>query len=659
MPLSSSILSMQRAGIRRLLIVSGDADWHQQVMAEILPTLCLPVLWVGESAPQGVRSIAPHLAKGLLGQELGHVVFNAAAGFHAEALAAVAGAISAGHWLIVLVPDWEQWDSKPDLDSLRWSEQPEPIATPHFVHHFQRMALEQPEIAIWKQNSEQKIPALKLRPEWLRPNGLPTAEQTRILQALLNDKQPINVVIGERGRGKSTLAGMLAERVKGKCWVTGPSKMATQMLSQQGEGVEFYAPDALLEQCRQQAPEDVDWLLIDEAAAIPAPQLRELIAFFPQVLLTTTVQGYEGTGRGFLLKFCASLPSCRTFSLEQPMRWAISDPVESWLKSLLLFEEPQEPQVKAIEFKSKKLSQSEWLSCPNKMCDFYTLLTSAHYKTTPLDLRRLMDGVGNHLYGSFAGDVIAAALWMVDEGGLDESLAKAVWAGQRRPKGNLVAQSLAAHGGQWQAAVLRSRRISRIAVFPAWRHQGVAKSLVVSAIQQAREEGLDFVSVSFGYTPELYHFWHQCGFELVRFGTHLEASSGCYTAMAMLSFNAHSRSLLGKLRLRLRRDGYFIQQKLKLQLPVEVVKDLSLNSDDWDELHGFAYFSRPLEVSIYALIRCVDKFPDNAGTCILNDFITEKMGIDLLCKKYKISGKKALVAVLRNLISDFIKHSKK
>lgn len=270
-----------------------------------------------------------------------------------------------------------------------------------------------------------------------------------------------------------------------------------------------------------------------------------------------------------------------------------------------------------------------------------------------------MDGVGNHLYGSFAGDVIAAALWMVDEGGLDESLAKAVWAGQRRPKGNLVAQSLAAHGGQWQAAVLRSRRISRIAVFPAWRHQGVAKSLVVSAIQQAREEGLDFVSVSFGYTPELYHFWHQCGFELVRFGTHLEASSGCYTAMAMLSFNAHSRSLLGKLRLRLRRDGYFIQQKLKLQLPVEVVKDLSLNSDDWDELHGFAYFSRPLEVSIYALIRCVDKFPDNAGTSILNDFITEKMGIDLLCKKNKISGKKALVAVLRNLISDFIKHSKK
>ncbi|SCM54959.1 tRNA(Met) cytidine acetyltransferase TmcA [Hafnia alvei] len=659
MPLSSSIPSMQRAGIRRLLIVSGDTDWHQQVIAEILPTLCSSLLWVGESAPQGVRSIAPHLAKGVLGQELGHVIFNAAAGFHAEALAAVAGAISAGHWLIILVPEWEQWDSQSDLDSLRWSEQPEPIATPHFVHHFQRITLEQPEIAIWKQNSEKEIPALKRRPEWLRPNGLPTAEQTYILQALLNDKQPINVVIGERGRGKSTLAGMLAERVKGKCWVTGPSKIATQILSQRGEGVEFYAPDALLEQCRQQAPVDIDWLLIDEAAAIPAPMLRELIAFFPQVLLTTTVQGYEGTGRGFLLKFCASLPSCCTYLLDQPMRWAISDPVESWLKSLLLFEEPQEPQVQNLEFKSEKLSQSQWLSYPKKMCDFYMLLTSAHYKTTPLDLRRLMDGVGNHLYGSFAGDVIAAALWMVDEGGLDESLAKAVWAGERRPKGSLVAQSLAAHGGQWQAAVLRSRRISRIAVFPAWRRQGVAKSLVNSAVQQAREEGLDYVSVSFGYTPELYHFWQQCGFELVRFGTHLEASSGCYTAMAILPFNENSRSLLDKLRLRLRRDGYFIQQKLKLQLPLRVVKDLSLNHDDWDELHGFAYSSRPLDVSIYALIRCADKLSNNAGNCILNDFINESGSVELLCEKYKLSGKKALVAMLRNIISHLIKHSEK
>lgn len=39
---------------------------------------------------------------------------------------------------------------------------------------------------------------------------------------------------------------------------------------------------------------------------------------------------------------------------------------------------------------------------------------------------------------------IAGALWLVEEGGLEPSLSQAVWAGYRRPRGNLVAQSLAA-----------------------------------------------------------------------------------------------------------------------------------------------------------------------------------------------------------------------
>jgi tRNA(Met) C34 N-acetyltransferase TmcA len=40
--------------------------------------------------------------------------------------------------------------------------------------------------------------------------------------------------------------------------------------------------------------------------------------------------------------------------------------------------------------------------------------------------------------------------------------------------------------------------------------------------------------VSFGYTDELWRFWQRCGFVLVRMGSHREASSGCYTAMALL-----------------------------------------------------------------------------------------------------------------------------
>jgi hypothetical protein len=72
-----------------------------------------------------------------------------------------------------------------------------------------------------------------------------------------------------------------------------------------GEAFRFMAPDALLAGDMR-----ASWLIVDEAAAIPGPLLRQLVTRFPRTLLTTTVQGYEGTGRGFLLKFCASFPIC-------------------------------------------------------------------------------------------------------------------------------------------------------------------------------------------------------------------------------------------------------------------------------------------------------------------------------------------------------------
>ncbi len=53
--------------------------------------------------------------------------------------------------------------------------------------------------------------------------------------------------------------------------------------------------------------------------------------------------------------------------------------------------------------------------------------------------------------------------------------------------------------------------------------------------------GLDFLSVSFGYTEPLWRFWQSCGFELVRIGSKPEASSGCYTAMAILPLSEQGR----------------------------------------------------------------------------------------------------------------------
>ncbi len=120
-------------------------------------------------------------------------------------------------------------------------------------------------------------------------------------------------------------------------------------------------------------------------------------------------------------------------------------------------------------------------------------------------------------------DAPGMTLWLVEEGGLTSELPQAVWSGRRRPRGNLVAQSLAAHAGFVEAATLRSRRISRIAVAAEQLRQGSGQALVAAAQSQRY---VDFISVSFGYTEALWAFWRACGFTLVRVGTQREASSG-------------------------------------------------------------------------------------------------------------------------------------
>lgn len=145
----------------------------------------------------------------------------------------------------------------------------------------------------------------------------------------------VATVIAARGRGKSALAGQFISQMAGTAIVTAPAKAATDILAAfAGEQFCFMAPDALLASGAR-----ADWLVVDEAAAMPAPLLLQLVSRFPRTLLTTTVQGYEGTGRGFLLKFCARFPQLHRFALRQPVRWAPGCPLENIVSEALIFDD--------------------------------------------------------------------------------------------------------------------------------------------------------------------------------------------------------------------------------------------------------------------------------------------------------------------------------
>ena len=625
---------MKREGIRRLLVLSGEEGWcfdHALKLRDALPG---DWLWISPQ-PDAENHCSPSALQTLLGREFRHAVFDARHGFDAAAFAALSGTLKAGSWLVLLLPVWEEWENQPDADSLRWSDCPDPIATPHFVQHLKRVLTADNDAILWRQNQPFSLAHFTPRTDWHPATGAPQPEQQQLLQQLLTMPPGVAAVTAARGRGKSALAGQLISRIAGSAIVTAPAKAATDVLAQfAGEKFRFIAPDALLA-----SDEQADWLVVDEAAAIPAPLLHQLVSRFPRTLLTTTVQGYEGTGRGFLLKFCARFPHLHRFELQQPIRWAQGCPLEKMVSEALVFDDENfthEPQGDIV---ISAFEQTLWRSEPETPLKVYQLLSGAHYRTSPLDLRRMMDAPGQHFLQAAGENEIAGALWLVDEGGLSQQLSQAVWAGFRRPRGNLVAQSLAAHGSNPLAATLRGRRVSRIAVHPARQREGTGRQLIAGALQYTHD--LDYLSVSFGYTGELWRFWQRCGFVLVRMGNHREASSGCYTAMALLPMSDAGKQLAEREHYRLRRDAQALAQWNGETLPVDPLNDAVLSDDDWLELAGFAFAHRPLLTSLGCLLRLLQT--SELALPALRGRLQKNASDAQLCTTLKLSGRKMLL----------------
>ncbi len=625
---------MKREGIRRLLVLSGEEGWcfdHALKLRDALPG---DWLWISPQ-PDAENHCSPSALQTLLGREFRHAVFDARHGFDAAAFAALSGTLKAGSWLVLLLPVWEEWENQPDADSLRWSDCPDPIATPHFVQHLKRVLTADNDAILWRQNQPFSLAHFTPRTDWHPATGAPQPEQQQLLQQLLTMPPGVAAVTAARGRGKSALAGQLISRIAGSAIVTAPAKAATDVLAQfAGEKFRFIAPDALLA-----SDEQADWLVVDEAAAIPAPLLHQLVSRFPRTLLTTTVQGYEGTGRGFLLKFCARFPHLHRFELQQPIRWAQGCPLEKMVSEALVFDDENFTHTPQGNIVISAFEQTLWRSEPETPLKVYQLLSGAHYRTSPLDLRRMMDAPGQYFLQAAGENEIAGALWLVDEGGLSQQLSQAVWAGFRRPRGNLVAQSLAAHGSNPLAATLRGRRVSRIAVHPARQREGTGQQLIAGALQYTHD--LDYLSVSFGYTGELWRFWHRCGFVLVRMGNHREASSGCYTAMALLPMSNAGKQLAEREHYRLRRDAQALAKWNGETLPVDPLNDAVLSDDDWLELAGFAFAHRPLLTSLGCLLRMLQT--SELALPALRGRLQKNVSDAQLCTTLKLSGRKMLL----------------
>ncbi|XP_057806961.1 RNA cytidine acetyltransferase 1-like [Salvia miltiorrhiza] len=166
----------------------------------------------------------------------------------------------------------------------------------------------------------------------------------------------------------------------------------------------------------------VELLVIDEAAAIPLPIVKSLLGPY-LVFLSSTVNGYEGTGRSLSLKLLQQLEEqdqissksvdtavsgrFKKIELNEAIRYASGDPIESWLHTLLCLDVTNSiPSISRLPPPSEcdlYYVNRDTLFSYHKDSELFlqrmmALYVASHYKNSPNDLQLIADAPAHHLF---------------------------------------------------------------------------------------------------------------------------------------------------------------------------------------------------------------------------------------------------------------------
>lgn len=605
--------------------------------------------------PHTLMTVPPNKVHSLLGSNQEAILFDIHDGIAVNALGAAAGMVKGGGIFAITLPE-SGWEGLPDLESERflpWPLTADQVIShykPHFLYHLGRSE------ARW-QIPNGALPAIT------SINTIKLNEQQvfclQQLQDFLADQSATAIVLtAHRGRGKSTLLGtLLAEQSHSqrRIGVTAPNKQATQQIQSRfleydagtGQSFPFFSPDELIH-----TPQPLDCLIVDEAAAIPVPMLEKLLAQYPKLIFATTSHGYEGMGKGFGIRFRNTLAQLPTkvswLTLNTPVRWAPDDPLENFVDQLLMINTQNEAPLSA----SGALSiccrtGGDWQPGDPLLSQAFLLLVNAHYQTTPEDFRWILDDPSVSLWLSHSDTMPLSTAVVTEEGPIADDMAYAVLAGQRRPRGHLLPQSLLAHEGLVDAGQFRYWRISRIATQPHKQRQGQASALLQEMVQTGRHAGVDFLCTSFAASDDVVPFWQKNGFISVRLGTARDQASGSYSMMLVKPLNptalAACRDWHHRYLENLRCNLTTCYGDLTPQLAIQLAHSSMLNDSDApiddpdyirdvEDLRLFVNAHRPLasvraQLSryLYLLIRQARLEPDQAMHQLLFEVMTKPM----------------------------------
>lgn len=489
-------ISTTNTNYRHLLLIAADTEF---------PNFAAPVLKLTANNLNQYRQY--------LGTEHYCIFFDASAQFHADALLAVSGTLAGGGLLVIRLPN----QPSPSLQRL--------------IDTFEASGIDTTITSAEALNNKLASHACEPINSGFQSCSA-TPEQASALEKVEHFNSGAVILNAPRGRGKSSLLGLWiqAQHIKYKFTLCAPSKRQANRIFAMADSAnfEFLAPDQLpgYEQGEN------EWLLIDEAASLPSHVLTDLAKHCSRLAIATTTEGYESSGRGFALRFQQTLPqhfaNILTLELSTPVRWGSGDPLEEALNRCFcvysnaaeaaLSGQPNYQYIHASALPPEQLEQA------------FMLLTSAHYQTSPNDLRLLLDDQKQRLFLQWHNGNLTGICWVAEEGPIPEELIIPIYQGKRRPAGQLLPQSMCFHLRSQKAARLSMQRIVRIAVAPNIQQRGAGTALL-QYVLDALKSSYDLIGSSFGVSEHLHHFWINNGFVPLRIGQHIDAASGMYSAL--------------------------------------------------------------------------------------------------------------------------------
>ena len=519
---------------RRLVLITGERH-HCFNYCLAVPELMQGV-WVSEVPPTKTDSVSPGHARRLLGTDQDAVILDALDDLHPDALGIVAGCVIGGGVLVILLPTV-------DVGNRAFSKSP-------FTARCIRLLLQCKDVEVVPAISDPecfpgpdraRIPADEPIVDGYAINAEQATAIDAVMHAANGQRRKPAILLADRGRGKSAAlgiaAGLLLRQKNYRILVSGRSRKSAAQVFEHAQHVapthspqpEWAPVESLLE-----SPQESDLLLLDEAAGIPLALLVRLLEHYSRIAMATTVHGYEGSGRGFLLRFREYLDrhtrGLRICSLVYPVRWVREDPLEECINRVLMLnaEIPTNAETGGkIRFES--VNRLQLASNDEELEEVFSLLVAGHYRTRPSDLKQLLDDSGMRIYRllletgdrAITAGVVLAAL----ETCPTPELGKEILLGHRRPPAHVLAELLAGKAGIKAAISLHMLRIRRIVVHPAKQRKGLG-SRMLREIGEHLADRVSLIGTQFALSPGLVRFWRSTDYMPVHLGTRKSRFAG-------------------------------------------------------------------------------------------------------------------------------------